>query len=93
MNGAKAAICTPCHGDIVDDPLGCAPQAAGSCSDTDKACATDADCAAPATCDLVACDHRIPTYTPSLVTPEPAGGEEGTCDFCHDAGLNTIGSC
>jgi hypothetical protein len=41
------------------------------------------------TCNLVACDHVIPTYEPSLVTPHPAGGEEGTCDFCHAPGTDT----
>jgi hypothetical protein len=98
FTGAKAAKCTPCHGDIVDDPIGCAPQALGLCSPdggvtTNKACALDTDCAAGQTCVLVpGCDHYIPAYTPSLVTPEPAGGEEGTCDFCHDAGSNTIGN-
>jgi len=90
FTGAKAGNCTICHGDIVDNPIGCSPNPAGNCSDTNKACATDADCTAPATCVLSACDHYVPTYAPSLVTPEPAGGVEGTCDYCHDEGHDTV---
>jgi hypothetical protein len=44
--------------------------------------------------------HTIPTYTPSLVTPKPRGGEAlplnsrgkgaGACDYCHDSGADTV---
>ena len=33
--------------------------------------------------------HVIPTYDPSLVTPEPAGNVPGACDYCHAAGTDT----
>ena len=116
VTGAKAGICTTCHGDLVDDIIGCDPLALGNCSDTNFTCGTDSDCKSgscsvsadacyddtdcPAgencvgggttTCNLVACDHVIPTYTPSLVTPHPAGEEVGTCDYCHAPGLDTV---
>lgn len=143
VTGAKAGICNTCHGDLVDNIVGCDPLALGNCSDTNLTCGadsdcksgacsvstdvpcfddtdcellgvcndvaadpcdSDADCISPATCigggetcvggglttcDLATCDHEIPTYTPSLVTPHPAGGEEGTCDYCHAPGLDT----
>jgi len=44
--------------------------------------------------------HEIPTYTPSLVTPRPSGGEAlplnsrgkgaGACNYCHDSGTDTV---
>ncbi len=37
--------------------------------------------------------HYIPTYNPSLVTPEPSNHagdpHAGTCDFCHNEGTDT----
>ena len=75
FTGAKAGNCTICHGDIVDNPIGCSPNPAGNCSDNNKACETDADCTSPATCVPGTCDHEVDTYEPSLVTPEPAGGD------------------
>ena len=35
--------------------------------------------------------HTIPTYNPSLVTPEPSTDPvaPGGCNYCHDAGLDT----
>jgi hypothetical protein len=89
FTGAKAGNCTICHGDIVDNPVGCDANPSGNCSVQNKACATDADCPAGETCVPGTCDHEIPTYAPSLVTPEPAGQELGTCDYCHDEGLDT----
>jgi len=92
-SGAKAGNCVVCHGDLVDNPVGCDTNPSGNCSDTNKACATDADCTSPATCVPAVCDHDIPTYEPSLVTPEPAGGygvEIGTCDYCHAPGVDTV---
>ena len=90
VTGARAGICNTCHGDLVDNIVGCDPvAAAGNCSDTNLVCVTDADCTSPATCVPATCDHVIPTYDPSLVTPHPAGGEEGTCDFCHAPGIDT----
>ena len=89
FTGAKAGNCTVCHGDLVDDPIGCVAEATGNCSDTNKACETDAECPA-GTCVPAACDHDTPTYVPSLVTPAPTtDGEAGGCNFCHDAGLDT----
>ena len=144
VTGAKAGICNTCHGDIVDNIVGCDPGVLGNCSDTNLTCAADsdcksgncslttnepcfddsdcallgecsvsgdacdvdADCVAPetcigggetcvgggtTTCNIVPCDHEIPTYNPSLVTPHPAGGygeEVGTCDYCHAPGLD-----
>jgi hypothetical protein len=76
----------------------------GECSVSGDDCDVDADCPAgetcigggetcvgggTTTCDIATCDHVIPTYAPSLVTPHPAGGEEGTCDFCHAPGIDT----
>jgi len=48
--------------------------------------------------DDIGDSHVIPTYSPSLVTPKPSGGEApplkgsigaGGCDYCHDSGNNT----
>ena len=51
---------------------------------------TQSTCPAGETCDAQTCDHVIPTYTPSLVTPVPAtDGEAGGCNFCHDPGIDT----
>jgi hypothetical protein len=35
--------------------------------------------------------HTIPTYDPSLVTPEPSTdpAAPGGCNYCHDAGIDT----
>ena len=89
FTGAKAGNCTSCHGDLVDDPIGCVAEATGNCSDTNKACETDAECPA-GTCVPATCDHDTPTYVPSLVTPAPVtDGEAGGCNFCHDAGVDT----
>jgi hypothetical protein len=43
--------------------------------------------------------HLIPTYTPSMMTPEPIRGDglplnsrgngAGACDYCHDSGTDT----
>jgi hypothetical protein len=47
--------------------------------------------------DDIGDSHVIPTYSPSLVTPKPSGGEApplkgsigaGGCDYCHDSGNN-----
>ena len=91
FTGAKAGDCVVCHGDLVDNPVGCDANPSGNCSIQGKACSTDADCPAGETCVPGTCDHVIPTYDPSLVTPEPAGGygvEVGTCDYCHAPGLD-----
>jgi hypothetical protein len=90
LGDAKNAVCTSCHGDLVDDALGCAETAQNACSASGLLCDVDADCPAGETCDAQICDHRIPTYTPSLVTPQPVTeGEAGGCNYCHDAGLDT----
>jgi hypothetical protein len=93
FTGAKAGNCVVCHGDIVDNPVGCDENVAGNCSIQGKACAIDADCPAGETCVPGTCDHDIPTYEPSLVTPAPAGSafgaDVGTCDYCHAPGLDT----
>jgi hypothetical protein len=98
---AQSGQCVICHGDLVDDPLGCKElccaasfgPAAGQCTGP---CTTDADCGGGELCvalgDEAPCDdgHVIPTYTPSLVTPAPVtDNEAGGCNFCHDAGLDT----
>jgi hypothetical protein len=93
FTGAKAGDCVRCHGDLVDNPIGCDENVVGNCSVQNKACASDADCPTGETCVPGTCDHDIPTYEPSLVTPEPAGSafgaDVGTCDYCHAPGLDT----
>jgi hypothetical protein len=93
FTGAKAGNCVRCHGDLVDNPIGCDENVVGNCSIQNKACTDDTDCPTGETCVPGTCDHDIPTYEPSLVTPEPAGSafgaDVGTCDYCHAPGLDT----
>jgi hypothetical protein len=92
FTGAKAGDCVRCHGDLVDNPIGCDENVVGNCSIQNKACTDDTDCPTGETCVPGTCDHDIPTYEPSLVTPEPAGSafgaDVGTCDYCHAPGLD-----
>ena len=93
FTGAKAGDCVRCHGDLVDNPVGCDENVVGNCSVQNKVCTDDTDCPTGETCVPGTCDHAIPTYEPSLVTPEPAGSafgaDQGTCDYCHAPGLDT----
>ena len=82
---AKGGDCVACHGDLVDNPIGCTVD---TCSNTGAMCSVDADCDLGATClTVAACDdgHAIPTYAPSLVTPEPSNHAHQ----CVDTGTGT----
>jgi hypothetical protein len=95
VTGAKAGQCVKCHGTVVDDPPGCMDT---RCDATGSACVYDTDCDAvnagdtcvsvgPGVCED---EHVIPTYAPSLVTPEPSNdpATPGNCNYCHDAGID-----
>ena len=131
LGEAKNAVCTTCHGDLVDNALGCAETTQEVCSsDLDGVlilCEDDTICTSLGigTCVAApACDHDTPAYAPSMVTPAPstfalictgAWGGSGTscvdnadctvpgetcepagdalpggCNYCHDAGLDTV---
>jgi hypothetical protein len=104
LGAAKNAQCVICHGDLVDDALGCAETTQDVCSTQlggiDILCEVDADCSALGlgTCiSAGGCDHDIPTYDPSFVTPDPSafslictGAWGGSGTPCADDGDCTI---
>ena len=79
LGAAKNAQCVVCHGDFVDDALGCAETTQNVCSiqsdGIDILCEVDAECSALGLGTCVSaggCDHDTPTYAPSMVTPDPS---------------------
>jgi hypothetical protein len=76
---AKNAQCVVCHGDLVDDALGCAETTQNVCSvqldGVDILCEDDTICTTLGIGTCVSaggCDHDTPTYAPSMVTPAPS---------------------
>lgn len=97
---AKNGDCVACHGTLVDNPTGCKQN---TCSvTTTTVCTVDADCPVGETCVAGTipgtCDdsHAIPTYSPSLVTPEPSHHAHEcavaltTCEINDDC---AVGAC